>query len=134
MPSQTTPSGNRPQPGKLPTLKRPPKPSGRTLEDWITTFLRPDGTQGLTVRELTGALRIAAETLTLVRLYPERLSMAHIFALAELLGIAPEQLIADIFQQVKVRSEVGLMLTARQLRTRRKRHAATPRASDKGTA
>ncbi|SDY96234.1 hypothetical protein [Hymenobacter psychrophilus] len=134
MRSTTTPLDNRLQPGQVPALKRPPKPSGRTLEDWLTSYLRADGTRGLTVRELTGALRMGSETLALARLYPERLSMAHVFALAELLGIAPEQLIADLFQQVKMRSEVGLMLTARQIRARRKPRPATPRASDKGVA
>ena len=116
MPSDLPASANRSQPHAASARKRLPIPSGRTLQELITTHLRDDGTQGLTARELAGAVHMAHETIALARQYPERLSMANLFDLAPLLNMRPEQLIADVFHELTVRQQAGLLRTPRELR------------------
>ncbi|WP_019949117.1 hypothetical protein [Hymenobacter aerophilus] len=114
MSSDSIPPDNRPQPAKVTPKKRPPKPSGRTVEEWISSFDRADGSQGVRVRELARSMGMAAETIKVARAKPELLSLASIFGLASELGITPDQLIADIFHQVSLRNELGLLKTKRR--------------------
>ena len=104
------------RPFKTPVAKRVPAPTGRTLHDIVTNFRRWDGSTGLRVREMTGAMRLAAETLRVALDEPERLSLANIFGLAELTGITPAQLVADLFHQVATRYDIGLLKNRRQPR------------------
>ena len=98
------------RPFKTPVAKRVPAPTGRTLHDIVTNFRRWDGSTGLRVREMTGAMRLAAETLRVALDEPERLSLANIFGLA--------QLVADLFHQVATRYDIGLLKNRRQPRLR----------------
>ena len=129
MSSESISENTRQQQGKGTPIKRLPKPSGQTLHELISQFRRPDGTQGLRVRELTRAMHVAAETLGIAIDEPERLSMASIFGLAELLNITPDQLVADLFHQVSLRPEFGRTPAGVRPRVHRRRPAATDAAA-----
>ena len=113
-------------------MKRLPKPSGRTLRKLISQFQRLDGKgkQGLRVRELTHAMHIAAKTLEIALDEPERLSMASLFGLAELLKVEPAQLVADIYYQVSLRPAFGHTPTGGRPRVHRSHEAATDAAAN----
>lgn len=100
--------------------KRLPVATGRTLQEIVSSYQRRDGDTGLRVREMTHAMHVAAETLKTALDEPERFSMASIFGLADLMGVPPGMLIADIFHQVSVREMLGLLQGRRQPRARPK--------------
>ncbi|MBT9395238.1 hypothetical protein KLP40_18865 [Hymenobacter sp. NST-14] len=66
-------------------------------------------------------MRIAAKTLRRAITQPERLSMASVYGLADLLKMSPEQLLADLFHQVSIRHDLGLLQTRHPDRPRRNR-------------
>ena len=121
-------------PGKDNTSYRLPIPSGHTLQERIAEYIRPDGTTGLPVRELTAALHIGTEKLKVARIQPDCLSLASLFGLAKRMGVAPGQLIADVFHQVGQQRQSTHPPAAPEPRKQRARPAAPGPSPDKAAS
>ncbi|WP_126546962.1 hypothetical protein [Hymenobacter amundsenii] len=97
------------------------------LQELVAAYVRPDGTTGLPVRELTEALQISTETLRVARFQPENLSLASLFGLAECMGMTPGEMVVTVFNQVRQQRRAGQAPPASNPR-RRRSQSATPQA------